>query len=93
MPNHHDQSDPAECVGPEICPYGEILNHIKTKLDKVALLLTGNGEPSRGMIVRLDRAERFLHVLKLIASIALTVIVGGLIVGAWKIVENVLLHK
>ncbi len=32
---------------------------IEEKLDKVILLLTGNGNPERGIVVRLDRLEQW----------------------------------
>jgi hypothetical protein len=36
---------------------------LEKKIDQVIELLTGNGAPERGLIVRLDRVERFLMPL------------------------------
>ncbi len=40
-------------------PSGNDITRLEKKIDRVILLLTGNGEPERGIIVRLDRLEQW----------------------------------
>lgn len=41
---------------------------LEEKVDLVVLLLTGNGKPERGIIVRLDRLERFVLLIGFIVA-------------------------
>ena len=40
-----------------------LLEEIRDRIEKIELVLTGNGDPEKGVIVRLDRAERFVKIL------------------------------
>jgi hypothetical protein len=57
-----------------------LLNSILEKVDKIELLLSGNGEPHKGMVVRLDRVEVKLRhadwVIKTILFVAATCVCG-----------------
>ncbi len=49
---------------------------IEEKLDKVILLLTGNGNPERGIVVRLDRLEQWRAAVNKIVAPVFLVLVG-----------------
>lgn len=62
----------------------EKLDQIAEKIDKIDTILTGNGDPSKGLIVRMDRLEqvesrRKWQIRTLAASFA-----GGAISWIWK---------
>jgi hypothetical protein len=52
--------------------------HYGTKIDEMHEVIHGNGDPSKGMIVRMDRVETFVGVVKKIFWI----IAGAGLVGA-----------
>lgn len=57
-----------------------ILNTILERVNKIDLLLSGNGEPHKGMVVRLDRVEVKLRhadwVIKTLLFVLATCISG-----------------
>lgn len=52
-------------------PHTELQQVILEKLEKIEKLLTGNGKPSDGMIVRLDRVERGQKIIKWVVGAAI----------------------
>lgn len=49
------------------------------RLSRIEVLLTGNGDPSKGFIVRVDRLERFVKYATTAMSITYTATVGALL--------------
>lgn len=52
---------------------------IEEKIDKVILLLTGNGKPERGIIVRLDRLEQWRGQINVIFTPIFLILLGQFI--------------
>ena len=46
----------------------DALSRIESKLTEIEHLITGNGEPEKGIIVRLDRVERHTQTMSKVAS-------------------------
>ena len=60
-------------------PDNEEHRRIEEKIDKVILLLTGNGNPERGIVVRLDRLEQWRGQISVIATPIFVVLIGQFI--------------
>lgn len=72
-------------------PANEDLKYIKDKVDLLCELLTGNGDPEKGIVVRLDRAERTIEAEKqarqnrsTIAWTAMAGAVGAIGLSIWN---------
>lgn len=57
-----------------------LLTDIRNRLERIEELLSGNGEPEKGVIVRLDRVERFVKIM-LWAVGAVFTFVGSAVAG------------
>ena len=61
---------------------------IESKLDEICLLLTGGGNPHRGIIVRLDRLEqsnsRWAWVPRSVLTAVIAAVVAGGMAWVWK---------
>lgn len=82
--------DPAQCQ-----LHSEKLDTLLSEVRTVRELLTGNGDPSKGLVVRVDRMERFIAGVKAIAAWVLAPALGLIVAGAgaavvWIIVT---MHK
>lgn len=53
-------------------------NGIHERIEDLEILVTGNGTPERGMIVRLDRIEREMLFIRWILGVGLSVISTGI---------------
>ena len=59
-------------------------NELKKAIEEIKLILTGNGDPQKGLVVRVDRLEQRSKLLGYISGS----ILGGLIawlVGVFKV--------
>ena len=63
------------------------LDALSSEVNECKVLLSGNGHPERGVIVRLERVEQLLATQKKFTWAFLTVIV---LPWAWKLLENYL---
>ena len=64
------------------------LFRIESKLEKVDKLLTGNGEPSTGLLVRVDRLEQNGMRHSWWTRTALGAAIGATVLSVWKIVTG-----
>ena len=62
-------------------------HRIEAKLDKIHVLLMGDGNPHKGMVVRLDRLEQRARRSVVVQSVVVTSIVAAIVaaVMAWII--------
>ena len=54
---------------------------IEVKLEKVYVLLTGDGNPHKGIVVRLDRLEQRARRMAMIQTTVITTIVAVVVSG------------
>ncbi len=64
------------------------LDRIEQKIDKLSLVIQGNGRPSRGLVVKVDRLEtRAKRVDRIQGAVVLSVMIG--FVGAtWAVIRG-----
>ncbi len=58
---------------------------IESKIDKLFVLLTGDGNPQRGIIVRLDRVEQQAGRVAIIQRVVVTTVIAAIVAAtmAW----------
>lgn len=52
------------------------LDYITAKLDQVHLILTGNGDPCKGLVVRVDRMEQNSAMARWFLGVVIVALVG-----------------
>ena len=52
------------------------IKHIREKLDQVHMILTGNGNPSSGLVVRVDRMEQSTAAAKWFLGVVIVALIG-----------------
>lgn len=61
------------------------LEPVRKQISDLSHLITGNGTPERGIIIRVDRLEQSHHVMswvqKTIAGVIISACVGGVLAG------------
>jgi hypothetical protein len=62
----------------------EKLDRISDQLEHIDLILTGNGDPSKGLVVRVDRLEQKEVVRSKQLWAVWTAIIGGGVASLWK---------
>jgi hypothetical protein len=62
----------------------EKLDRISDQLEHIDLILTGNGDPSKGLVVRVDRLEQKEAVRSKQLWAVWTAIIGGGVASLWK---------
>ena len=66
-------------IGDEMIRVRSGLDTVQCTTAKCEKLLTGNGDPASGIVVRLDRAEQTIERQKKVGLILFTAVVGQLI--------------
>jgi len=64
------------------------LDRIEAKIDKLSLVIQGNGHPSHGLVVKVDRLEtRAQRVDRIQGGVVLAVVVG-FVTAIWAIIRG-----
>lgn len=77
MPNNTNQNTDLQLLRQEF-------KNLSEEVRKTNHLITGNGTPERGIIVRLDRVEQQNKTIARISWSAATAVVGLLVHAAWN---------
>lgn len=64
------------------------LERLEAKVDKLVLLLTGNGKPAEGLVVRMDRIEQWRGSIHFLLVPVYVAIIGQIILFVFGIVTG-----
>ena len=64
------------------------LDRIEQKLDKLSLLIEGNGNPGHGLVMKVDRLETRAKRIDRMQGAAITAIVGGAMMVIWAMIRT-----